>query len=520
MAHVPAEPVLIVGAGPVGLVVACELRRRGVPVRVVDRSRTPTAQSKAIIIWPRTLELLNAIGVAEQMVSAGHRLDGVRFHSNGSPIGTVSVSQLADSRFNAVLMLPQWETERILQERFAELGGIIEWGVELVDLVGDQRSRVHAVLRDPAGRTENVQATWLVGADGAHSTVRKQLSVGYTVHTPNMTFAIADAPVTGEVDETHLHYCYSARGALGVGPLGDGLFRFAVSVKEGQQPTRELFQAALKERAGWTDVVGEPRWSALFTVRCATADLFRVGRSFLVGDAAHVVSPAGGQGLNTGIHDAANLGWKLAGVALGMLHEDVLDSYHDERHEAVGRVSATTDKQTRWGLLTRPGPVLARDLAVRAAAASGVLQRVLAPLFSQTDLSYGPAQPWWQLTRYPVIRAGGRLPYLADRCGTDPSEDPSATTLPRMVLSSGRVTGDSWRRTRERLLAAAPAPLPTLDLNATPGTAEGELVRLLGPEPTALLVRPDGHVLAAAPADQPEELFGPVRSLVLAAPLD
>ena len=480
--------VLVVGAGPVGLVAAGELARRGVPVRVIDRSRTPVAQSKAIIVWPRTLELLAGLGIADEMVATGHKLDGVRFHSNGCVLGSVTVARLPDSRYRHVLMLPQWETERILQARYAELGGVIEWGTELTDLVQDD-SGATATLSTKDGAVEKVSVPWVIGADGAHSTVRKLLGVDYTVHTPNMTFAIADAPVVGGVDQRYLHYCYSAKGAIGVGPLGGGVFRFAVNVKDGQQPDRELFQVALDERAGGMGTVGEPRWGALFQVRCATADRFRVGRAFLAGDSAHVVSPAGGQGLNTGIHDAVNLGWKLAGVVNGQLHERILDSYHSERHEAVRRVSAVTDKQTRWGLITDPTKVFVRDLLARTAALTGVLQRLATPLFCGTDLHYGPALPWWKLLRYPAIRVGGRLPYVADECGASP--------LPMLVLSPGA----------ENVPAALPYPLPVKQL------AAGRLASLLGPA-KAVLVRPDGHILAVAPAGRPEALLPAVRPLL------
>ncbi|NUP83359.1 MAG: NAD(P)-binding protein [Nonomuraea sp.] len=500
-----SSAVLIVGAGPVGLALACELLRRDVDVRVIDRSRTPVAQSKAIIVWPRTLELLAATGVADEMADTGHRLAGVRFHADGSALGTVDVAGLTDTRFNHVLMLPQQETERILQNRHAELGGKVEWGVELVAL-RQSGAYAEAVLSDRDGRQETVRVPWLVGADGAHSRVRKLLGVEYAVHTPDMTFAIADAPVTGSVDDTHLHYCYSAHGALGVGPLGGGLFRFAVSAEPGRQPDRELFQAALDQRAGGWGTVGDPKWTALFQVRCATAERFRAGRVFLAGDAAHVVSPAGGQGLNTGFHDAANLGWKLAGVVHGLLEERVLDSYHTERHAAVRRISTITDKQTRWGLLTDPRKVFARNLLTRVADASGLLQRVTAPMLSQTDLTYGERSTA-DLLRHPVVRAGGRLPYLADECGSGGGPD---SALPAVLLSPGRTAGTSWARIR----ATLPPGIGVRELGRRRGTAAGRLAALLGPEPRALLVRPDGHVLATATGDSPGPLLHALRSLI------
>jgi 2-polyprenyl-6-methoxyphenol hydroxylase-like FAD-dependent oxidoreductase len=504
--------ILIAGAGPVGLAVGCELLRRGVDVRIVDRSRPVAKHSKAILVWPRTLELLSGIGVANRMVDEGHLLDGVRFYSGGAQIGTVHLTKLRDSRFNHLLMLPQWATERILLDRFTELGGKVEWHVALTGLAAD-RDGFDVELTDDDGRRAETRVSWLVGTDGAHSTVRKALGVGFDVASPNMVFAVADAPVCGDLAPTLLHYFYSERGSVGVGPLGHGLFRFAVSVPDGQEPTQRLFQAALDQSAGRIGTVGEPRWSSLFTVRVATADRFRVGRAFLAGDAAHVISPASGQGLNTGFHDAVNLGWKLAGTVRGQLDERVLDTYDTERRAAVRRVSAITAKQTRWGLLTGRLPVAVRDTVVRGAAATGVFQRVLAPLFSQTDVGYGPESAWWQpkAWRYPSVRAGGRIPYLADLIG----RDDASTTLPTLVVSQGRMAAAPWRSAVDQLVGAAPVALSVVELPTDPRSAGGRLARLLGAEPTALLVRPDGHVLTdPAPVTDPALVFARLRQLV------
>ncbi|AJE85057.1 monooxygenase, FAD-binding [Streptomyces albus] len=504
-------PVLIVGAGPVGLVVACELLRRAVPVRVVDKHRSTTDASKAIIVWPRTLELLEGTGVAREMAAAGHPLDGVRFCSSGKQIGAVDVTALRDSPFNHILMLPQWETERILLARFTALGGSIEWGTEVLEVRSGPEAAT-AVLRHADGQVETARAPWLVGADGAHSTVRKQLGIAFDVTSPQATFAIADAPVEGPVDERRLHYFYSPRGAMGVGPLGGGVFRFAVSVRDGQQPDKELFQRALDERAGPLGRVGDPKWSATFQVRCATAACFRSGRAFLVGDAAHVLSPAGGQGLNTGIQDAVNLGWKLAAVQRGSLGAKVLDSYDRERREAVERVSGTTDRQTRWGLLQQPAKVALRDLLVRAAARTGILQRALAPLFSQTDLFYGETSASWPVRawRYPEVRPGARLPHLAHLAGG--GDGPGDPALPLLVLSPGGAAGRTWTGVRAALLAALPAGLRILELDGR-DEAHRALAGLLGSAPTALLVRPDGHLLARAEATRPAALSAALAEL-------
>jgi 2-polyprenyl-6-methoxyphenol hydroxylase-like FAD-dependent oxidoreductase len=513
------DPVLIVGAGPVGLVLACELLRRGVPVRIVDRAAGPQEgrPSKAILVWPRTLELVHGIGVAEEMIRSGHLLDGVRFYSDGTPLGAVDLTRLPDSPYAHILMLPQWKTEQILLAQVGRLGGVVEWDTSVVH-VAEEPGCAIAGLRRSDGVEETVRVPWLVGADGAHSTVRRQVGIPFTVTSPNMLFVVGDCPVDGDLDERVLHYYYSRNGAMGVGPLGGRVFRFAVNISEGEKPTRELFQAALDRRtgrAGTVGRVGDPVWTAEFTVRCAVADRFRAGRVFLVGDAAHVLSPAGGQGMNTGIQDAVNLGWKLAGVQLGRLRPELLDSYDRERREAVVQVSASTAMQTRWGLIRTPGKVVVRDLLVRCAAATGVLQRGLAPLFSQTDLYYGPrrgsrlGRGW----RYPKAAVGGRLPYLARLAGSGDG------VLPTLVLSRGRAEHARWSALRQRLLAESPAALPVIELDAAPehGNPATALARSLGPAPTALLVRPDGHICAIAAADAPDLLYAPLRDLLAAA---
>ncbi|MBS2964380.1 FAD-dependent monooxygenase [Actinocrinis puniceicyclus] len=515
------DPVLIVGAGPVGLVLACELLRRGVQPRVVDRApgQVQGRPSKAILVWPRTLELVHGSGIAEEMTGSGHLLDGVRFYSDGRPLGAVHLTRLADTPYTNILMLPQWKTEQILLARLHALGGAVEWNTELVS-VREEPDRAVAVLRRLDGAEETVRVPWLVGADGAHSTVRKLIGVPFNVTSPNATFAVGDCPVDGDLDERVLHYFYSRNGAMGVGPLGDRVFRFAVNIGPDEKPVRELFQAALDRRTGRTETfgrVGDPVWTAVFTVRCAVAGRFRAGRVFLVGDAAHVLSPAGGQGMNTGIQDAVNLAWKLAGVQLGRFRAQLLDSYDRERREAVAQVSASTSMQTRWGLIRTPAKAAARDALVRCAAATGVLQRGLAPLFSQTDLYYGPQRGsrFGRMWRYPQAVVGGRLPYLARLAGTAGGDG----LMPALVLSRAGAEPARWSALRRRLLADLPADLPVIELDGAARSQDptAALADLLGSKPAALLVRPDGHISAVAEAHAPEPIYAALQDLLAPA---
>ncbi|GDY33152.1 hypothetical protein GTS_47850 [Gandjariella thermophila] len=404
------DSVLVVGAGPVGLVLGCELLQRGVPVRIVDAERLLTPHSRANVIWSRNLELLRRIEVTDDLLAAGHRIGGVAYYSNRRPLGAVWLRRLRGTPYPFALMIPQSVTEQVLRRRLAALGGTVEQGVRLVGL--DAASGPPRVkLEHPDGHVEEAGFGWLVGADGAHSTVRKQLGIGFDGEPVDVSFAIADAPLTTALPDDRSYYCYSPRGGLAMGPLGGGVFRLAVTVPhsdDGVPPPRELFQRVVDERAPGRNVVGELNWSTTFRVRCRIAHTFRAGRCFLVGDAAHIVSPAGGQGMNIGIQDAVNLGWKLAGVLRGELAEAVLDSYDPERRQVADRVARSTALQTRFGVVRGSFRRGVRDALARGAHLTGVAQRYLAPQLSQLDVRYGPA-PGRGRGPVPV---GGRLPVL------------------------------------------------------------------------------------------------------------
>ncbi len=488
--------VLVVGAGPVGLVAAADLVRQGIPVRVVDSSTTDSPHSRAIVMWPRTLELLRRLDVVDRLCDRGHRLDAVSFYSDGSRLGAVDICRLPETPYPFALTIPQIGTEQVLRERFAELGGTVERGVRLVGLTTGE-DRPCAVLVHPDGSREQVRADWVIGADGARSTVRERLGVDFPAESREVLFAIGDAPVTGQRRD-ELVYAYRRDGALGVAPLADGAFRIAFSVPEwtdGEAPPRELFQQMVDRLAPSAGQVGELRWSTVFRAQRRTAVTFRVGRCFLAGDAAHVFSAAGAQGMNTGIQDAVNLAWRLGGVVRGTLDPAVLDAYTAERRPAVARVSLNTQRQTVWGLLATRRAIATRDLLVRAAHRSGVLQRLGAPLMSQTDVDYGSTKAL-RWSREP--RPGTRFPlFVAGTAPDDPARSwPSAAPDEFvMLLWSGGRQDDGWRRRcAEIRSAAASAGGDGVAVRDVSGWTA--LRGLLGRRPVAVLVRPDGHVEA------------------------
>jgi len=493
----PAGSVLVAGAGPVGLVLASELARRGVAVRVVDAAQAPSQppQSRAVLIWPRTLELLRGIGAAQQLAAIGHRLDAIAYRSDGRLLGRVRVGRLPDTPYPYALTLPQYATEQVLLESLQACGGRVERGtvVEKVTM-GAVSTRADVLLRHADGTAEHVTPAWVVGADGAHSAIRKELGIAFEDDSVDVTFGIADAPVTGPVERDTLHYCYTPDGAIGVVPLPGGLFRIAVSIPHrdpADPPPASVFADALRRLAPGLGHLGEPQWTGSFRVRCRIAKSFRHGRVFLAGDAAHVISPAGGQGMNLGIQDAVNLGWKLAAVSRSTMPPDILDTYQTERRAAARRVAAATAAQTRWGMLQSRPRIAARDALVRAAAATGVLQRVVAPLMAQTDVRYATSQvPALRTAR---LQAGMRLPVFGA-----PSHEagslPVAPGEPALAADGFTVLTS---HAPEALMAAL-AEQATVVTAVGPG-APATVRRALGRKAVIVTIRPDGHIAFVAP---------------------
>ncbi|NUS02277.1 MAG: hypothetical protein HOV97_06900 [Nonomuraea sp.] len=343
--------VLIVGAGPTGLTLAVELARRCIHHRVVDRAPAPVRGSKGKGLQPRTQEIFDDLGVIDRILADATVYPPLRIRIGRVPVWQARMHKPAAATdevpYPMVMMSPQWRTEEVLRERLAELGGKVEYGVELTGFDQDGQG-VTAGL----GSGATLRADYLVAADGGRSTVRKALGVGFSGETrEEERMALGDVRVEG-LDRDHIHiWVRPGRGMVALYPMaGTDTFQFMAPLRPGVTPDLTLsgFRELLAERSMTGGVrVTELLWSSLYRVNIRLADAYRSGRVFLAGDAAHVHTPAGGQGLNTGVQDAYNLGWKLARALTGA-PASLLGTYEEERRPVAATVlGLSTDLHDR-----------------------------------------------------------------------------------------------------------------------------------------------------------------------------
>jgi 2-polyprenyl-6-methoxyphenol hydroxylase-like FAD-dependent oxidoreductase len=360
----PSPLVLIAGAGPTGLTLACELARRGVSFRLVEAAPGPRPGSRGKGVQPRTLEVFDDLGIAERVITHGRMAMPIR---STAPDGQVTLSGAETPRdrpdipYPASLITPEWRIEEALRQRLAELGGAVEFGTALdgLDQSADGVSAV--VVKD--GEAETVTPRWLVGCDGGHSIVRGQAGIAFEGETREaVRMIVADVEVDG-LDRDAWHMWRHEEGLVTLCPLpSTNAFQYQASIAPGQDPGVGLanMQAILDRRTGRTDIrLHEPAWASLWRANIRLADRYREGRVFLAGDAAHIHSPAGGQGMNTGIQDAHNLGWKLAAVARGA-SPALLDSYEAERRPVAAGVLALSNARLQQAI-DRQGIPIRRD---------------------------------------------------------------------------------------------------------------------------------------------------------------
>jgi 2-polyprenyl-6-methoxyphenol hydroxylase-like FAD-dependent oxidoreductase len=345
--------VLIVGAGPTGLTLACDLARRRVSFRIVDKAPAYFAGSRGKGLQPRSLEVLDDLGVVDQILASGRFHLPFRGYDGATVIGDHDMHEgrhpTPDVPYASPLIIPQWRVEEILRNRLAEYGERVELATELIGFA-QNGGGVTAKLAHSAA-TEEVFSRYMVGADGGHSFVRKELGVDFEGETwKNERMLVGDVRVAG-LDREHWHsWPKHAAGWVALCPLPSTesfQFQAQVTADEPDKPTLERFQQIVDERTGRSDIrLYDATWLSLYRANVRMVDRYRVERVFLAGDAAHVHSPAGGQGMNTGIQDAYNLGWKLGQVWSGA-PSGLLDTYEEERLPVAASLLGITTKLHR-----------------------------------------------------------------------------------------------------------------------------------------------------------------------------
>ncbi len=378
--------VAIAGAGPTGLLLAGDLARAGVRCAVLERRAERSGLTRAFAVHARTLEQLDARGAADQLVATGSPVPELRLFDSAA----LDLSRLP-SRFPYLLVTPQYETERVLEERATLLGADIRYGSEVTGFINNNDA-VEVQVRDAGGLTRSLRASWLVGADGMHSTVRETLGMPFPGEAVVRSLMLADVRLT----ETPPHVL--TVNAVGgtfclIAPFGDGWYRVIAWDRYNQPP--ESTPVSLEEVSEVTrQVLGtdfgmhDPRWTSRFHSDERQVPSYRAGRVLLAGDAAHVHSPAGAQGMNTSIQDAANLGWKLAATVQGWAPEGLLDTYHAERHPVGRQVLRVSGAMLRIGL-TGPAPLTnARNLLMTLATRIPFAAGAAADALSGIGISY------------------------------------------------------------------------------------------------------------------------------------
>lgn len=383
---------LVVGAGPTGLLMASELARHGVSCRIIDKRPHATTTSNAIALHARTLEVFEQLGLIEELLAQGLKMHGASIYADSQRIMHVSFEEL-DTTYPFTLSLPQSETERILGAHLERLGIQVERNVELISLTQDEQA-VTARLRHADGHEETATIPWLIGCDGAHSIVRHALNMPFSGSAYPEAFALADVKLDWPLADDEMHMFLGQDGLLAAFPMRGGRYRLIVETtadagtEKLPDPTLEEIQAYLNTFAPAGSIASDPVWLAAFRTHLRQAAHTRQGRVFLAGDAAHIHSPAGGQGMNTGLQDAHNLAWKLALVHAGQAPASLLDTYEIERHPVAESVMRTTDLMIKGATLRSPIAQHIRNRLVPLLVQQDFIQHRLTAQLAELSINY------------------------------------------------------------------------------------------------------------------------------------
>ena len=520
---------LIVGAGPTGLTLAAGLARFGVQFRIVDRATDRVHESRALGVQARSLEVLQSLRLGEDLVRRGNPSARLFLHLDYGRTAEARLGDfgVTDTRFPFILFVSQAETEAVLGNHLASIGVIIERGVELIDAM-PKSDGVQCLLRHPDGREEQVRAGYLVGCDGAHSTVRKRASIPFEGDAYLQDFMLGDVEVNGPLERDALHSFAIGQGVAVFFPLGspttwrviaapgDGAERKRMAGVGGDATVSDLslqeLQNVVDKATGGGLVLRDPAWLSHFHLHHRQAAHYRAGRIFLAGDAAHIHSPVGAQGMNTGIQDAWNLAWKVALVIRGRAADALLDSYEAERWPVGRRLLRSTDRV--FSLFTRAISGSAPATWLRRVVVARVLPRILGSRQLRAYLFHFVSQLGIRYRNSPAVtegeprlrvgpRAGDRFPDAKIERDGRPTYLQEELAGPHLhLLLCG--TAEGWNRSQTAEVTARHAGLVVIHYLTASSSADalvdassGVLGRLGvrdAQDAAQYLVRPDGHV--------------------------
>ena len=491
--------VLIVGAGPTGLMLANQLIRRGVGARIIDRHSGPAEQTRALGVQARTLEIYQKLGIVGRALELGRIASGANMWAQGRKMARVPLGDAGRlvTPYPYILILGQDDNERIMGERLSALGGAVEWNTELTG-IEQQPDGVAATLKLPDGSSATIRAAWVCGCDGARSAVRELNGIGFPGAPYEHVFFVADVEMTGPMVPDELNVYLWRDGFHLLFPMrGKDHWRIVGILPQALRDRDDLkFEAVLpsfRDEVGGVSVKS-CTWFSTYRIHHRCAERFRDGRCFLLGDAAHIHSPVGAQGMNTGLQDAYNLAWKLALVAKGQADAALLDSYEAERLPVARRLLETTDRGFRLVVSDSWLAGLFRtEIAARIAAFAMSFERMQKLAFravSQTAIAYRNSALAKTLDGLPdgAPRAGDRFPWLKLKLGAaGPAED---------LFEKCDDLGFDLFLFGQSLSAGAGAFDALVRVHVVPADPANDaaLAQAGIPQPSFYLVRPDGYV--------------------------
>ncbi|MGQ3892808.1 FAD-dependent monooxygenase [Legionella sp. CNM-4043-24] len=403
--------VLVVGAGPVGLFCANELIRQGLTCRILDKKSSLSEHSKALGIHIRTLDVLQDTGFLDAFLAKGLAVHGLTLKSSGHCLASLDFKNIGSSR-DYLIDLPQDQSEAILYQGLLDKGVQVEWQTELLNME-QTADQVIARIRQADGSETDIHADWIIACDGAHSRLRHLIHADFAGSAYEQNWWLADLHINWSLPEDRMMLNASLQGPLACFPMGNKRYRLVMTAPDDNpSPGLADIQQAFNVRSSDAALLSDPVWITPFSIHHRQIQQYRHQRLFFCGDAAHIHSPMGGQGLNTGIQDVYNLVWKLALVQQGNAADSLLDSYHEERYPVGKAVLKKTDAMTRMLLIKQPFLLAMRNRLIHLLASFSAFRRMMARDLAELNISYAKSPIVKSMGRKTRLKAGEYAPHM------------------------------------------------------------------------------------------------------------